>query len=271
MSIAHVMTTASGCHFQSTPSCGYPAPSIEDFYFKPIFKIGGFEFTKPILLMVLAAVIVLLVFWLAFRKPKMVPRGIQNIGEMGVLLVRDQILRPQLGSKGDRYLPFLVSLFFFIWLMNLWELIPVAQFPATSKFAFPVALTLIVWVTYIVIGIRHQGPLGYFKNMAVPPGAPWWILPLLSPIELLSNILVRPFTLAIRLFANMLSGHLLLLVFSVASWYLFSATIGLLFAAVSFIVFLLVFVLEVLITLLQAFIFATLTAFYISDALIPAH
>jgi len=100
-----------------------------------------------------------------------------------------------------------VSLFFFIWLMNLWELIPVAQFPATSKFAFPVALTLVVWVTYIVIGIRHQGPLGYFKNMAVPPGAPWWILPLLSPIELLSNILVRPFTLSIRLFANMLSGR----------------------------------------------------------------
>jgi F-type H+-transporting ATPase subunit a len=119
--------------------------------------------------------------------------------------------------------------------------------------------------------MKHQGPIGYFKNMAVPPGAPWWILPLLSPIELLSNIFVRPFTLSIRLMANMLSGHLLLLVFSIASWYLFTATIGLLFAAVSFIVFLLVFVLEVLITFLQAFIFTTLTSFYISDALEPAH
>jgi len=266
-----VVMTASGCHFQSHPSCGFPAPGIENFFFKPIFSIGGFEFTKPILLMLLSAAIVLLVFWLAFRTPKLVPRGVQNVGELGVLAVRDQILRPQLGSKGDRYLPFLVSLFFFIWLMNLWELIPVAQFPATSKFAFPVALTLVVWVTYITIGLRHQGPLGYFKNMAVPAGAPWWILPLLSPIELLSNILVRPFTLAIRLFANMLSGHLLLLVFSAATWYLFSATIGLLFAAVSFVVFLLVFVLEVLITLLQAFIFTTLTAFYISDALESAH
>jgi F-type H+-transporting ATPase subunit a len=266
-----VLTTASGCHFQSEPSCGYPAPGIGDFYFKPIFTIGGFQFTKPILLALLSAAIVLFVFWMAFRKPKLVPRGIQNVGEVGLLAVRDQILRPQLGSKGDRYLPFLVSLFFFIWLMNLWELIPVAQFPATSKFAFPVGLTLVVWVTYIFIGMKNQGPIGYFKNMAVPPGAPWWILPLLSPIELLSNILVRPFTLSIRLMANMLSGHLLLLVFSVASWYLFSATIGLLFAAVSFIVFLLVFVLEVLITLLQAFIFTTLTAFYISDALEPAH
>jgi F-type H+-transporting ATPase subunit a len=271
LSDLRVLTTAGGCHFQSHPSCGYPAPGIGDFYFKPLFTIGSFQFTKPILLMFLSAAIVLVVFWLAFRKPKMVPRGIQNVGELGILAVRDQILRPQLGSKGDRYLPFLVTLFFFIWLMNLWELIPVAQFPATSKFAFPVGLTLVVWVTYMVIGMKNQGPIGYFKNMAVPPGAPWWILPLLSPIELLSNIFVRPFTLSIRLMANMLSGHLLLLVFSIASWYLFSATIGLLFAAVSFVVFLLVFVLEVLITLLQAFIFTTLTAFYISDALEPAH
>jgi len=264
-----VVTTASGCHFMS--GCGFRAPSIDDFFFKPIFTIGSFQFTKPILLMLLSAAIVLTVFWLAFRKPKLVPRGLQNVGELGILAVRDQILRPQMGGKGDRYLPFLTSLFFFIWLMNLWELIPVAQFPATSKFAFPVGLTIVVWVTYIFIGIKNQGPIGYFKNMAVPPGAPWWILWLLSPIELLSNIFVRPFTLSIRLMANMLAGHLLLLVFSVATWYLFSATIGLLFAAVSFIVFLLVFLLEVLITLLQAFIFTTLTAFYISDALEPAH
>jgi F-type H+-transporting ATPase subunit a len=265
----HAVTTASGCHFMT--GCGYPAPSIENFYFKPLFIVGPIQFTKPILLMLLSAAIVLVVFWLAFRKPEVVPRGVQNVGELGVLAVRDQILRPQLGSKGDRYLPFLVSLFFFIWLMNLWELIPVAQFPATSKFAFPFGLTLVVWVTYLFIGMKSQGPIGYFKNMAVPAGAPWWILPLLSPIELLSNIFVRPFTLSIRLFANMLSGHLLLLVFSLGAWYLFSATIGLLFAAVSFIVFLLIFLLEVLITLLQAFIFTTLTAFYISDALEPTH
>src|ERR1700735_2701490 len=107
-----------------------------------------------------------------------------------------------------------------------------------------------VRVTYITIGMRHQGPIGYFKNMAVPHGAPWWILPLLSPIELFSNILVRPFTLSIRLFANMLAGHLLLLVFSLGAWYLFSASIGLLFAATSLVVFLLVFALEGLITLL---------------------
>lgn len=269
MSDVSVMTTASGCHIFS--GCGYPAPSISDFYFKPIFTVAGIQITKPIVLAVLAAVIILTFFYVAFRKPKLVPRGTQNLGELGVLFVRDQILRQQLGKKGDRYLAFIVALFFFVWIMNVFSLIPLIQFPATSKFAFPVALSLIVWVTYITIGIKSKGPIGYFKQMAVPEGAPWWILPLLSPVELFSNILVRPFTLAIRLFANMLAGHLLLLVFGLASWYLFSLSIGLLFAATSFLLTIILTGLEVLITALQAFIFATLTSFYIADAMETSH
>jgi F-type H+-transporting ATPase subunit a len=264
-----VMTTASGCHIFS--GCGYPAPSIANFYFKPIFTVAGIQITKPIVLAVLTAVIILTFFYVAFRKPKLVPRGTQNLGELGVLFVRDQILRQQLGKKGDKYLPFIVSLFFFVWIMNVFSLIPLLQFPATSRFAFPVALSLIVWVTYITIGIRAKGPIGYFKQMAVPEGAPWWILPLLAPVELLSNIFVRPFTLAIRLFANMLAGHLLLLVFGLASWYLFSLSIGLLFAATSFLLTIILTALEVLITALQAFIFATLTSFYIADAMETSH
>jgi F-type H+-transporting ATPase subunit a len=264
-----VMTTASGCHIFS--GCGYPAPSISDFYFKPIFAVAGIQITKPIVLAVLAAVIILTFFYVAFRRPKLVPRGTQNLGELGVLFVRDQILRQQLGKKGDRYLAFIVALFFFVWIMNVFSLIPLIQFPATSRFAFPVALALIVWVTYITIGIKTKGPIGYFKQMAVPEGAPWWILPLLSPVELFSNILVRPFTLAIRLFANMLAGHLLLLVFGLASWYLFSLSIGLLFAATSFLLTIILTGLEVLITALQAFIFATLTSFYIADAMETSH
>jgi F-type H+-transporting ATPase subunit a len=270
VSDVHVTTVASGCHIFT--GCGYPAPSYgNSFVFTPVFTIGSLQVTKPMLLVVLVVILVLGFFWAAFRKPQLVPRGMQNLGELGLLAVRDQILRPQLGAKGDRYLAFLTALFFIIWPLNLFELIPVIQFPAASRYAFPLSLTLIVWVTYMTIGMRHQGPIGYFKNMAIPQGAPWWILPLLSPIELLSNIFVRPFTLSIRLFANMLAGHLLLVVFSLGTWYLFSLSIGLLFAATSFIVFLLVFSLEVLITLLQAFIFATLSAFYIADALEPAH
>src|SRR5260221_1572599 len=261
--------TPSGSHIFS--GCVYPAPSIDNFFFRPIFSIGHFHFTKPELLAIVAAGVVLTFFWFAFRKPKLVPRGAQNLGELGILFVRDQILRPQLGKRGDRYLPFLVALFFFIWIMNIGELIPVVLFPATSKFAIPLGLTLFVWVTYMALGIKNQGPIGYFKNMAVPSGAPWWILPLLSPIELLSNIIVRPFTLSIRLFANMLAGHLLLLVFYAATWYLFSLSVGLLFSATSFVVALIVTLLEVLITALQAFIFTTLTAFYFAYAIQPSH
>jgi F-type H+-transporting ATPase subunit a len=259
-----VVLPAEGCHIFS--GCGYPAPSINDFYFKPIFSIGVFHFTKPMLLAIVSAGIVLTFFFVAFRKPKIVPRGTQNVGELGVLFVRDQILRPQLGKAGDKYLPFIVSIFFFVWVVNLFGIIPLVDFPATSRIAYPAGLAFIVWVTYITIGMRTKGPVGYFRQMAVPQGAPWWILPLLAPIELFSNILVRPFTLTIRLFANMLAGHLLLLVFGLASWYLFSASIGLLYAATSFVLTIILTGLEVLIQALQAFIFATLTAFYIADA-----
>jgi F-type H+-transporting ATPase subunit a len=200
-----------------------------------------------------------------------VPRGAQNLGEIGILFVRDQILRPSLGKRGDGFLPFLVSLFFFVWVMNVMGIIPLIEFPATSKFAFPVVLAAMVWLTYMFLGMKNQGVFGYFRNMAIPPGAPWWILPLLIPIELLSNIIVRPFTLCIRLFANMMAGHLLLLVFSLATWYLMTFSIGLLFAATSFALVVILTALEVLIQALQAFIFTILTATYISGALEPAH
>ncbi len=269
MSDVAVSMPAEGCHIFS--GCGYPAPSINNFYFKPIFSIGVFHFTKPMLLAIVSAGIVLTFFFMAFRKPKIVPRGTQNVGELGVLFVRDQILRPQLGKEGDKYLPFIVSIFFFVWVMNLFGIIPLIEFPATARIAYPAGLAFIVWVTYITIGMKTKGPIGYFKHMAVPQGAPWWILPLLAPIELFSNILVRPFTLTIRLMANMLAGHLLLLVFGVASWYLFSASIGLLYATTSFLLTIILTGLELLIQALQAFIFATLTAFYIADAKQTAH
>ena len=100
-----------GCHIFS--GCGYPAPSLDSFMFRPLFTIGSFHFTKPMLIAVLCGLVVIVFFWAAFHKPQLIPRGVQNIGEVGILLVRDQILRPSLGKRGDSYLPFLVSLFFY--------------------------------------------------------------------------------------------------------------------------------------------------------------
>jgi F-type H+-transporting ATPase subunit a len=268
--LSHVLatSTASSCHLFS--GCGFPAPSIEDFYFSPLFKIGSYSFTKPTLLMLLSMIIVIAFFWAAFSKPKLVPRGVQNVGELGILFVRDQILRPQLGKKGDKWLPFLVSLFFLIWVNNIMGIIPVLYFPAFSKFGFAVVLAAMVWLIYMGLGFKKQG-LGYLRTLLIPSGSPWWILPLLVPIEFLSNVLVRPFTLSVRLFANMLAGHVLLLVFSLATWYLLSASIGILYAGTSFIVLILVTGMEVLVQALQAFIFTILTATYISGAYEASH
>jgi F-type H+-transporting ATPase subunit a len=268
--VSHIpVTTASGCHLFS--GCGYPAPSLNDFQFKPAFTIAGVGVTKPMLLSVLSMLIVVGFFWAAFARPKLVPRGLQNLGELGVIFVRDQILYPMIGKKGDRFLPFLVSLFFFIWIMNLFEVIPVLQFPVPARISFAWILVAMVWLTYMTLGIVHQGPIGFFKNMAIPGEVPWWILPLLVPVELASNILVRPFTLGVRLFANMFAGHLLLLVFYLATWYMAGLSVGAIFAAGSFVMVIVITAFELLIQFLQAFIFTTLTATYIAGSLEASH
>jgi F-type H+-transporting ATPase subunit a len=264
MLAGHTCTETSS-HLGS--GCGYPAPGYpQNFEFTPLFSIGGFHFNKGLLLAIISMVIVLWFFWAAFAKPKLVPRGVQNLGELGVEFVRDQILRPMMGKRGDNYLPFLVSLFFFIWIMNLMEVIPVAQFPPMSKIGFPAALMIMVYGTYNYQGIKNMGLVGYFKNM-VPPDVPFYVLPILAPVEILQYIIVRPFTLAVRLFANMFAGHVLLLVFTIATWYLFSASIGLLFSVASFTVTVALTGLEMLIQALQAFIFTILTAQYIGGSL----
>jgi F-type H+-transporting ATPase subunit a len=263
-----VQVVASGCHIFS--GCGYPAPGLEDFDFKPLFSVGSFHFTKPMLIAILCAVAVIAFFWAAFGRPKLVPRGAQNLAEIGILAVRDQILRPALGRKGDTYLPFLVSLFFFIWLTNLMELLPVFQFPSMSRIGFVWPLVGIVYVLYLYLGFKHQGAWGYLRNM-IPPGVPFFILPILIPVEIARFFIVQPFTLGVRLFANMFAGHLLLTIFYVATWYLASFSIGLLFAAGSAVMVIFVFLLELLVDLLQAFIFTTLTATYLASSLEAAH
>jgi F-type H+-transporting ATPase subunit a len=259
-------------HVNSPAHCGFPAPGYPtpSFDFTPFFRVGGFYFTKPMLLALVCALAVVAFFWAAFSNPKIVPRGVQNLGEWGIQFVREQILLPMIGKRGDSFLPFLVSLFFFIWLMNLMEIIPVAQFPPMSLIAFPVALMLMVYGTYTYLGIKHQGLGGYFRNM-IPSGVPGPILIILAPVEILQYVLIRPFTLAIRLFANMFAGHILLLIFTLATWYLFSATIGLLFSVTSFVLTIVLTAFEMLIQALQAYIFTILTAQYIGGSLEASH
>jgi len=154
--------------------------------------------------------------------------------------------------------------------MNMMEILPLAQFPPMSRIAFPVSLMLMVYVTYTYVSIKRMGLGGYFKSM-IPSGVPVGILVLLAPVEILQYTIVRPFTLAVRLFANMFAGHILVAVFTIATWYLFQLGVGLLFSATSFILTIALTMFELLIQALQAYIFTILTAQYIGGAYEAAH
>jgi F-type H+-transporting ATPase subunit a len=250
-------------------SCVSPSSADFDFSHRPAFTILGYGVTKPTLIVALIIVLMVGFFWAAFNKPKMVPRGVQNVGEVAYLFVRDQIARDSMGKKGDKYVPFLFSLFFFVWLMNVMSVVPGVQFPVSSVYAFPLALALMVWLTYMYAGFKQHG-LGYFRVLGVPSGVPLGILVILTPIELLSNIFIRPFTLGIRLFANMFAGHLLIATFAAGAWYMFSVK-GIVFSGASFTMAIVMTGFELFIQALQAYIFVMLTASYLAGALEEAH
>ncbi len=213
-----------------------------------------------------AAAFVLVLFWLAFRRARLVPRGLQNFAESVYDFIDTQISRDVIGERGRKYTPYLVVLFSFVLVCNVLAIIPMAQFPTTSRIAIPAILSAITFVIFNYAGIKAHGAGPYFKEMLRPPGVPVWLLPLLSPIELMSTLVVRPFTLAVRLFANMFAGHLLLLVFSLGTEYLLPKP-PYIFGLTSLLMTIVLTGFELVIDLLQAYIITILTAAYISGAL----
>ncbi|MFI9205595.1 F0F1 ATP synthase subunit A [Streptomyces sp. NPDC053048] len=257
------------CHIFD--GCGFPAPGLHSFLFEPIFSIGGFDFNKPMLLAVITTVIVIGFFWAAFGKAKVVPGKLQMVGEAGYDFVRRGIVYEALGKKeGEKYVPFMVSLFFFVWIMNLWSIIPVAQFPVTSIIAFPAALALIVYVMWMYLTFKRHGFVGGLKNITGYDKSLGGVLPLAVILEFFSNVLVRPFTHAVRLFANMFAGHLLILMFTIASWYLLNG-IGIAYAGVSFVMTIVMTGFELFIQAVQAYVFVLLATNYIQGALAEHH
>lgn len=226
------------------------------------------------LLALLSSLVVVAFCWSAFANPKLVPRGIQNIGEMGYMFVRDQVARPFLGKDADRWMGLLLSLFFLVWVWNLMGVVPFLQFPIASHIAFPIVLAISVYALKIYLGMKHQGAVGYFKNMMFPPGLPKPIYVLLAPIEFLSTMIVAPFTHAVRLFANMFAGHIILAFFSaVGFWFLFEklTPLGAPVGVVGVIMTIAMTGFEMFIQFLQAFLFALLAAMYIGNSLHAEH
>lgn len=256
------------------PADQFGAPTPDELFNLPPIIPGVDWFTKPVLLALLSAVLVIGITWAAFSNPKVVPRGVQNVVEYGYMFVRDQVARPFLGKDADRWMGLLVTLFFLVFLWNIMGVIPILQFPVASHIAFPAVLALSIYVLKIYLGVKHQGAGGYFKNMMFPPGLPKGIYFLLAPIEFLSNLVIAPFTHAVRLFANMFAGHMLLAFFSmVGFWFLFEqlTPLGAPVGIVGVIMTIIFTAFEIFIQFLQAFLFAMLAAMYIGGSLHPDH
>jgi len=243
--------------------------------FPPINEILRWQdifptFNKIALIAVAAAFLGILLFLIAARRDPMVaPTGMRNLAEVTIDFVEESIVMQTLGKSGLKWTPFLLSLFIFIFLCNIPGVIPIINMPATARIAIPLSLALLVWVIYIGTGIKHQG-LAYFGHLLWPPGVPTALKPLVGIIEFISTILVTPFSLTVRLMANMLAGHILLVTFSLLTTALFRAETSQVFLVpmsilpFGMLIFLTAF--EILVAFLQAYIFAILAAVYINNS-----
>jgi len=250
---------------------GFQAPGIEVFSPPHWFdiKVGSatLYLNKAGFLTLLAGLFVLFMWLWAFRRPRLVPRGVQNLMESIYDFVDSQIARDVIGYKeGPRYTPYLCVLFTFVLVCNVLAILPFAQFPATARIAVPLMLSVITWVMFNYVGVKRHGFGTYFGEMAKPPGVPVWLLPLLTPIELFSTLLVRPFTLAVRLFANMFAGHMLLLIFAAGAAYLLPRP-PYIWGVASLALSIVLTAFELVIDVLQAYIITILTAAYIGGAI----
>ena len=240
-------------------------PTSHLFEWPTLFGDGAFAVNKVVLLFWAGAILTIGFFLLA-RGGKLVPTGVQNVAEMAIEFVENQVILQTMGRDGLPFLPFLTTLFTFILSLNLIGLLPFIQMPANARIALPMFMALVVWVIYNVMGIWKQGFFGYFKHIMFPPGVPWPIYLLLTPINLISDIFVRPFALMVRLFANMFAGHLILVSFGVLAAALFdhSTKVGFI-APFALLVVLTGF--ELLVAFLQAYIFTILAGVFIGLAM----
>jgi len=251
------------------------------FSFPPINTILRWKdvvpgINKVVIIAILSALIGTVLFLVASMKDaRKAPKGARNLAEIIVEFIEKNIIMETMGKSGMAWTPFLLTMFVFIYLCNLPGIIPFIQMPATARMGIPAFMALLVWVVFNATGIKHQGLFGYFKNVLFPPGVPKALYILVTPIELISTLVVRPFSIAVRLFANMLAGHLLLVIFALLSQSLIQAEtmrfflipIGIL--PFGLLIFLTAF--EILVAFLQAYIFTVLTAVYIGGATHPEH
>jgi F-type H+-transporting ATPase subunit a len=244
--------------------------NVNELFFWKAFVFAGtpFAINRVVVLMFVSSLLCLAFFFFGSRRGALVPKGFQTVAETAYLFVRNQIAIDVIGpEEGPRYANYLAALFFFIFFGNLLEIIPGINFPVNSRMAIPAVLAVLTYIIFNFVGIKKQGFRHYFGGTLFPPGVPVVIKPLLALIELFSVFFIRPLTLAIRLLANMMAGHVLLTIF-----FLFSAEfvalkpslpLGIMTAVVGAVLI----VFEMLVIAIQAYIFTMLTAFYIAESI----
>lgn len=237
--------------------------------FPPIHIFGmsiDMSITKHVVMMWLVAVIVFTVMKIVARsyRKSTIPGRFASAVEMVIIFIRDDVVVPAIGEKGKRYLPYFLTLFFFILVSNFFELVPYASTPS-GDISFTAALAVIAFFVVQISGIRNNGFFRYFKGL-VPPNIPIFAIPIIAIVEVM-GLFTKPFALCVRLFANLLAGDIAIYSF-----------IGLIFVfgtilaaplAIGFALF--IEILEVLVAFIQAYIFTTLTALFVGMAIHQEH
>lgn len=251
---------------------GFESPGVHSFDTEALF---GISWLDKYMLMGFVAFVAVLVFWLWMAgKRELVPSKSQHVGEQAYYFLRNSIARDIIGHDYQKFLPLLIALFSFVLVNNLFGIFPFTMLPTASHVGWAYGLAIVVWVVYNAAGIAKHGLGGYLHRTVLPPGVPWPLWIIVIPIEFLSNIIVRPVTLSLRLFANMFAGHLLVLVFVLGGEYLVlhsDSIVNRVAGVLSLVFSLAIFCLEVLVQCLQAYIFTVLTAQYISSSVAEEH
>jgi F-type H+-transporting ATPase subunit a len=261
------------CQPTEQPLC-IPETILELFELPVLFGAVN----RTVVYIFLTGLVVMALLFFAYRTPRVVPTKFGVAMESVVDFVRHDIAVGVIGPGGEKYAPYLLALFLYILVGNFFGITPFIMFPVGSRMAIPAFLALITYVIFVFVGFRKHG-FKYIGEILWPPGVPLALKPLIGLIELVSIFVIRPFSLAVRLFANLVAGHTMLaLLLGSGVYFVYAGLTGIIGPIQAFVVGPLwfvfgmaIFTLELLVLALQAYIFTLLSAVYIESSLHPAH
>jgi F-type H+-transporting ATPase subunit a len=269
-----MILASSSCDTSQEIICA-PDNVLELFKFKDaLFSIGPFDFTRTVFLFFLATAVVVAILYFGLRGNRVVPSKFGAAIESLVTFVKEEIAQGIIGPEGTKYTPYLLSVFMIVLVGNLFEVTPFINFPITASMALPAIIAIMTWIIFVFVGFAKNG-FSFFIDTVWPKSVPVGLRWLVGLIELVSIFMLRPVTLAVRLFANMVAGHLMLTLLLASGVIFFSdiADIGArsIIGLPWFVFGLGIFVFEIVVAVLQAYIITLLSAVYVQTSVHPEH